>query len=73
MITVIAIFVALVIAGRMKEELDWSHVIFCVVLMFVADFLREYFGLSPYLQIAVVAVINIGLVFKVFKGNLNIL
>jgi hypothetical protein len=72
MVTVLSIFVMLNVAGHLSEELDWSNTIGCLILIAGGFTLRHYLGFDPNFLTAAIAVINIGLVFKVLKGDLTI-
>ena len=72
MLLVLFIFIGLLIVGRIKDELRWSHVAtcLCVALGFLTAFIK--FGWQPSFYIAVLAVLDIILLLVVFKGDIQI-
>ncbi|HWB06553.1 MAG TPA: hypothetical protein VG796_26245 [Verrucomicrobiales bacterium] len=67
----IGMFVLLVV-GKYLEELEWLDI--GIALLLAAAFFAAIvvLKLSPHLLTAGLAVIDIGLVFKIFKGNIRI-
>jgi len=70
MFALIALVVLLVI-GRVMGELEWSGIGFVLLMVVVAAVIMNATGLHPALMTAVYALIDVGLILKIFKGDLR--
>ncbi|HWB58835.1 MAG TPA: hypothetical protein VG733_05055 [Chthoniobacteraceae bacterium] len=72
MITVMAFFVGLLVAGLVKEELGWRSVFLWLVVGAALFGVFVAFRWQPYFLLAAYALLDIILVFVVFKGDIQI-
>ncbi len=70
MFALVALVVLLVI-GRVMEELEWSGIGIIFLIVVVVAVIVSATGLHPALMTAVYALIDVGLILKIFKGDLR--
>jgi hypothetical protein len=67
-----AIFLALLIIGRYMGELNWSHVLLCLFGAIAALITFRFLGWPTHFYALVLAALDVGLVFRLFKGDLQL-
>ena len=72
MLLVLFVFIGLLIVGRVKDELRWSHVAVCLCLALGALTAFIKFGWQPNFYIAVLGILDVILLLVVFKGDIQI-
>ena len=71
MFAVVAL-VVLLVAGRVTQELEWSLIGIIVLLVLSAAAVMIAMGLHPAFLTAICAIVDVGLILKIFKGDLKI-
>jgi hypothetical protein len=71
MFAVVAL-VVLLVAGRVTQELEWSLIGIILLLVLSAAAIMIAVDLHPALLTAVCAIVDVGLILKIFKGDLKI-
>lgn len=66
------LFIGLLIAGRVKDELRWSHIALCLLIAVGALVAFAVFHWQPRLYMVVLAVMDIALVLIIFKSDIQI-
>ena len=72
MITLIVVFVALLIAGRVTDEVSWRGVGVCLLLVAGAFIACALLRLNIAIFMAFLGLIDVFLVIAIFKGDVQI-
>ncbi len=72
MLTSFILFIGLLIAGRMMDELQWYHIALCVLIAVGALLAFPFLHWQSNLGMAVLSVMNVVLILIIFKGDIQI-